>query len=94
MELNTANEIIGVSGGRRTVTTYDFSKWTMIAATYPGGVGDTTDIRIWVNGIEQTNLGGTTQTVNTDTTEELTGYVSVGAAVLQGAAPITLLMVL
>lgn len=84
MELNTANEInIGVSGGsRRTVTTYDFSKWTMIAATYPGGVGDTTDIRIWVNGIEQTNLGGTTQTVDTDTTTESTGYVSVGAAIL------------
>ena len=65
MELNTVNQInIGVAGGsRRTVTTYDFSKWNMIAATYPGGVGDTTDIRIWVNGIEQTNLGGTTQTV-------------------------------
>ena len=90
MELSTANEInIGVAGGsRRTVTTYDFSKWTMIAATYPGGVGDTTDIRIWVNGIEQTNLGGTTQTVDTDTTTESTGYVSVGAAVLQGVAPI------
>ena len=90
MEISTANEInIGVAGGsRRTVTTYDFSKWTMIAATYPGGVGDTTDIRIWVNGIEQTNLGGTTQTVDTDTTTEATGYVSVGAAVLQGVAPI------
>ena len=90
MELSTANEInIGVAGGsRRTVTTYDFSKWTMIAATYPGGVGDTTDIRIWVNGIEQTDLGGTTQTVDTDTTTESTGYVSVGAAVLQGVAPI------
>ena len=89
MELNTVNQInIGVAGGsRRTVTTYDFSKWNMIAATYPGGTGDTTDIRIWVNGIEQTNLGGTTQTVNTDTTEA-TGYVSVGAAVLQGVAPI------
>lgn len=84
MELNTANQInIGVTGGsRQTNTTYDFSKWNMIAATYPGGVGDTTDIRIWLNGIEQTDLGGTTQTVNTDTTTNSTGYVSVGAAVL------------
>lgn len=84
MELSTTNQInIGVSGGsRRTNTTYDFSKWNMIAATYPGGVGDTTDIRIWVNGIEQTDLAGTTQTVDTDTTTNSTGYVSVGAAVL------------
>lgn len=84
MELSTTNQInIGVSGGsRRTNTTYDFSKWTMIAATYPGGVGDTTDIRIWLNGIEQTDLGGTTQTVNTDTTTDTTGFVSVGAAIL------------
>ena len=83
LELNTSNQInIGVSGGsRQTNTTYDFSQWTMIATTYPGGTGNTTNIRIWVNGIEQTDLGGTTQTVNTDTTDA-TGYVSIAAAIL------------
>jgi hypothetical protein len=65
-----------LNAGVRTSNWAGINNWTHFVATFPAGSTTTSQIKLYINGVEQTaNLIGTNYTINTATTANVLGTV-------------------